>query len=749
MEHRKTKDSERTIIDQTAAIINIIKNNPQQISAVTQIRTGNGLSTNSTNNIITGTGTVFLNANLNQLLDVSDNTPAQNDVLTYNGTCWMPLSFDGSGNIVSFDNLTDSPASKTSHANKFLRVNNAETALEYVSPDSLISVYGGEGIHAYAVESNRKQKIVFDSSTFDTTTTSSSDNKLLMRNSSGLNKLIKFNNINLSHLNNSGSCFIRYDSLTGGYGISYNGRGGFNFLTSAVPANNFNTGGICGTLSISHGGTSGTTISEAQTNLQLFPNVDILARNGPSYRGLMYGVNINLMPDVFNLELTYSGQGYDLNDPLLTLRNPADFNDSFSLSVGFFNSGGSIGQIPSVLTGQMSNLHTDGVCIYKLFSPLAGGTSASVRVTPEMQYLTFGPQSNGLSSAIGFRNYYGNMQFKASRTTPGASTWRSIFPLSMTGIAEVNATNFNTNDILIYTGTCFKAYNMGGHGTLTGQAILSLNIPDSFIGAAKLNANGETLTNTELGYLSGITSNVQSQFAGKIGLSPTNIAADGDMIYYDGSGTCWRPLRAPAGGVGMIINKNNLGKPQFQFPGNIFGACGTPPSLTQHRIGYFEPNKPGYRMSFKNIIDTSIRLNDGDLPGASTGLITNGIGKLMLSYTNLTRGTSLATSDIITFQSQASGSNAYISSITKENLAKTLSGEGLSASSGNIRFNYDGVSLPYIRLKNYAVSGVPSASGVSGKLIFVNNGDSGSPCLAVSYNNSWKRIALGANISSS
>jgi hypothetical protein len=62
-------------------------------------------------------------------------------------------------------------------------------------------------------------------------------------------------------------------------------------------------------------------------------------------------------------------------------------------------------------------------------------------------------------------------------------------------------------------------------------------------------------------------------------------------------------------------------------------------------------------------------------------------------------------------------------------------------------------SFPYgiqiggtVKLPIYSVASAPVATAYYGNLIFVTNGDSGSPCLAVSDGGTWKRIALGATI---
>lgn len=55
----------------------------------------------------------------------------------------------------------------------------------------------------------------------------------------------------------------------------------------------------------------------------------------------------------------------------------------------------------------------------------------------------------------------------------------------------------------------------------------------------------------------------------------------------------------------------------------------------------------------------------------------------------------------------------------------------------------------FLRLGQFAVAGLPAASGYTGHLAYVSNGDSGNPCLAVSNGTNWLRIALGAAVSSS
>ncbi len=55
------------------------------------------------------------------------------------------------------------------------------------------------------------------------------------------------------------------------------------------------------------------------------------------------------------------------------------------------------------------------------------------------------------------------------------------------------------------------------------------------------------------------------------------------------------------------------------------------------------------------------------------------------------------------------------------------------------------ISATSITLENYTVTTMPGHA--VGRLVYVSNGDAGSPCLAVSNGSSWLRINLGSAVS--
>lgn len=88
--------------------------------------------------------------------------------------------------------------------------------------------------------------------------------------------------------------------------------------------------------------------------------------------------------------------------------------------------------------------------------------------------------------------------------------------------------------------------------------------------------------------------------------------------------------------------------------------------------------------------------------------------------------------------------------------APIVSVTGISNSTGNNSITVDesGVAnlttSQSVHLPTYTVSEANALSNTAdGQIIFVSNGDSGSPCVAVYSDNSWKTVSLGGNISSS
>lgn len=86
-----------------------------------------------------------------------------------------------------------------------------------------------------------------------------------------------------------------------------------------------------------------------------------------------------------------------------------------------------------------------------------------------------------------------------------------------------------------------------------------------------------------------------------------------------------------------------------------------------------------------------------------------------------------------------------------EAFENTLSLDGSTPNAMEADLDMDGnvIVNAVLGLMSYTVAGAPSASGRTGQVIYVTDGDAGSPCVAVSTGSAWKRISLGATISAS
>ena len=80
--------------------------------------------------------------------------------------------------------------------------------------------------------------------------------------------------------------------------------------------------------------------------------------------------------------------------------------------------------------------------------------------------------------------------------------------------------------------------------------------------------------------------------------------------------------------------------------------------------------------------------------------------------------------------------------------ARTALGIGTIATqaSNSISVTGGAMSGVLITLPSYAVSALPSA-GTAGRVVCCTDGDGGSKCLAVDDGTNWKRVALGATVS--
>ena len=83
--------------------------------------------------------------------------------------------------------------------------------------------------------------------------------------------------------------------------------------------------------------------------------------------------------------------------------------------------------------------------------------------------------------------------------------------------------------------------------------------------------------------------------------------------------------------------------------------------------------------------------------------------------------------------------------ITAANLNE-LGEPTVSINESNVNITGGTLSGVLLTLPSYAVSALPSA-GTAGRVVFCTDGDGGNKCLAVDDGTNWKRVALGATVS--
>ena len=89
------------------------------------------------------------------------------------------------------------------------------------------------------------------------------------------------------------------------------------------------------------------------------------------------------------------------------------------------------------------------------------------------------------------------------------------------------------------------------------------------------------------------------------------------------------------------------------------------------------------------------------------------------------------------------GTNATTASAARTNLGL---GTIATQASNSVSVTGGSMSGVLITLPSYAVSALPSA-GTAGRVVFCTDGDGGSKCLDVDDGTNWKRVALGATVS--
>jgi len=112
---------------------------------------------------------------------------------------------------------------------------------------------------------------------------------------------------------------------------------------------------------------------------------------------------------------------------------------------------------------------------------------------------------------------------------------------------------------------------------------------------------------------------------------------------------------------------------------------------------------------------------------------------------NLTYNTTTDTLNVLninvtgTLSNTASGTPSIVSASDLNLEAETVAGE-INLTASNVNIN------SFLQLKSYTTIQLLAVTGTAGQLIYVSDGDSGAPCMAVWDGTQWARVVLGAAV---
>ena len=719
------------IRDQIQDLINAsISANLATAGTVTRLEAGEGIKNSPT--IITQEGTISLDADLNNIdgVSIDTNNLAADQILAWNGTSWINKAFPGlSGTSFRFVDLidVDIPNGLINNKNKLIAINSLGTSVVALTNDYINSVQGLAGIKRFNINDNTIS-LEFDPSSITTENTiNNTDHLVYYRTGEGAKKTT-LQNIDLSLFNDDLS-LLTNNNVTAGNAITITDTGlstiiGVCTLSLEV---NFNAG-VCGVLPIEYGGTSGTTSLSARDYLGLTYNRDILPVSGPSFRNLMYGDNISLLPSSFGLSLVTGGNGYTNGDNIILI-NP---DTSAQIDLGISFSTGTGGTITGPLFKSLSIRNIDlldKTTDYEVYDGSASG--ASFRLIPDPFYLLFGGSTRDTS--IGLRDREGLLEVKSSHTGLGSS-WRTIFPLALDGLSDVTVANPEDNQILIYEGTSFVNAGITGNSnydvafTKTGlSAIVSISAKPGTITLESIEG-GVSLAAFQT--LLGISSNIQNQLDDKIGVSPNFTSpASGDLIYYYDND--WNVLRNDGASGKKILGVSIDGDvPSYNYLYDFTSATSSGNWFNDGFV-FVKEDEEAYRTPLSTFLEDNLCDATG---GIEVDSITK---KLKLSIDNLEVNTgSQNPNDLLLIYENNS---TLHKKITRDNFLISVVSDGISVVNNKIVLDSDGVSA--IKLRNYT-DGASILSGASPTNFPFSLASVGSS-LVYSNGTSWYYVSLG------
>ena len=694
--------------------------------------TGNGLCVFSgisgTTNTVVDIG---ISSSLTDLLDVNVPTPGTGQYLKWSGTEWIAGSGVSTFSITDLNDFVST--SGTLIPDAFLRVNNTGTSIIQDINNVISDVTGGGGIRV-DTPSTGVRKLASDISSL-TTVTSALDNPnnyfSIETSSTNATRKIQKKEIRLEGFDQGN--FVQSTNIS----TSVTGGGASTILshTTVGPCVTFvldttdillsSGGGTASPLSITRGGTSATNISDAQTNLGLSINKDIIGYNRGEFQNSLNGDKIRLIGGISGTSIVSAGSGYGGSTFSGTcLLQATGFNFDVNVNI-------TLGEVTSIINLDPPLHLAENVSGVSLTG--AGGSGAIVDIGLCYSYISFGVSvgDNDYDSGYGIRYLPGSelVQFRSSDT----SGWVALTnKFGVSGLLGVSASSPADASILIYDGPSgiwnsriLTGTSPGFQLTNAGNVIITITPEDI--------TSSPTITSLEFATLSGIcsaTGTIQQQLDDKIQVNST--LTYGDVIMYNNTTT--------PGVSNFTVIPSGTGPASYNFlKQHDSGASG---AIFENLFHGFNPQPIGTTIgpSFRFCIldEGTSQANSYNLKdtvefltsGTSTGLNANTEGQIALNYNQLDRSTSINPTNLLTFGTPISSGTCYVQSISVEDFLTSSIGnteEGLCVSAGNIQ-----VKIPTVG------NGTSISTTYDGQLAYFYNATTPGPSvLAVSYGGNW------------
>jgi hypothetical protein len=299
----------------------------------------------------------------------------------------------------------------------------------------------------------------------------------------------------------------------------------------------------------------------------------------------------------------------------------------------------------------------------------------------------------------------------------------------------------------VNTSTTTQALTVGGNVAITGltaNGMVYANATNTLRSSSNLTFDGANLA---------LTGNVTATTAtiGNINIATSNITSDANLtIASSGNGN----ITLNADGTGLVVIS---GTDAFVIP--VGNTAQRPATSIQGSLRYntiieeVEVYDGGAWVpvgSQFNPISNQIITPDGTNSSYTLNQIATD-ATIIVSTNGVLQSPSIAYSvvgNIITFAETPQTTDIidirYITTLTTINTVTNSSGIGVSVAESGVVTIAQAHSL---QLPTYTVTSANAlANKAPGQLIYVSNGDSGNPCLAVYASGAWKRVSLGANI---